>query len=101
MAPCWEVFALLRKAQMASRRQKDRSLTKRDYAEKELLLSEAIRNFRNWLWIGLDPSEPGFYLIIGPRGSKNPIALHFPIKKAKRKLIRFIGELDDEKDRPS
>lgn len=101
MTPYREVLDLLRKAQLASRRQKGRSLQKRDYAEKELLLSEAIRYFRDWLWIGLDPSEPGFYLIIGPKDAKSPVALHFPVRKVKRKkLARFIAELDDEQDRP-
>ena len=100
MTPYWEVLALLREAQAASRGQKGRSIQKRDYAEKNTLLAEAIRNFRDWLWIGLDSSQPGYYLVIGPKGSKNPIALHFPIRKAKRKLTRFIAGLDDERDQP-
>jgi len=100
VTPYREVLALLRKARLASHREKSKSLQKRDYADKELYLAEAIRNFRDWLWIGFDPSEPGYYLIIGPKGSKNPIALHFPIRRAKRKLTRFIAVLDDERDRP-
>ncbi len=100
MTPYREVLALLRKAQLASRGQKGKSLQKRDYADKEFYLAEAIRNFRDRLWIGLDPSEPGFYLIIGPKDAKRPIALHFPVRKVKRKLARFIAELDDEQDRP-
>lgn len=108
MTPYWGVLRLLRKARMASHRERGKSFQKRDYAEKELLLAEAIRNYREWLWIGFDPSEPNFYLIVGPKSSRRPagagrpVALHFPVKKAKKmKLARFIGSLDDDRDRPS
>ena len=94
---------LLREAAAASRKQKRKSLPKRDYTEKEDLLVEAIRRFRNQLWIGNDPSEPGYYLIIGPKDFEGrKIALHFPIKKVKRyRLGHIIRGIDLDETRPT
>lgn len=98
-----QLLALLRQAQAASRKEKHRSLPKRDYSRKEELLAEAIRGFRDQLWIGNDPSEPGYYLVIGPINHPGrKIGLHFPIRKIKRlKLEHIVRGINSDEEYPA
>lgn len=98
-----QLLELLRQAQAASRKEKHKSLPKRDYSQKEELLAEAIRGFRDQLWIGNDPSEPGYLLVVGPinyPGRK--VALHFPLRKIKRlKLEHIVRGINSDDEYPA